>query len=39
MWVDYKPIDEEMMIMQEFLMYFKCGLELMNLLLSFNQEG
>ena len=35
MWVDYKLIDEEMMIMQEFYIYFKCGLELMNLIMVF----
>mgnify|MGYP006973393344 CR=1 FL=1 len=34
-WEDYKPVDEEMMIMQEFFIYFKCGLELMNLIMVF----
>ena len=27
MWVNCKPVDEQMMIMQEFFMYLKCELE------------
>ena len=27
MWVDYKPVDVETTVVQEFFLYLKCGLE------------